>query len=190
LFVSRFFADFSRFFHQDGVRGMATDIAKAVVTAVDSLGYELVEFESSARGLLRVFIDSPKGISVEDCASVSNHLTRLFMVEGVEFERLEVSSPGLDRLLKTAADFERFRGQAAKVRLQQMTDGRRRFDGVIEAVEQGVVYFDLVEAEAVAGSAKAKPTRVRKAAGKPVATGKKISVPLEAIERARLIPEI
>ena len=68
------------------------------------LGYELVDLESSRGGLLRVFIDSPDGISVEDCARVSHRLTRLFAVENVEYERLEVSSPGLDRPLKRLED--------------------------------------------------------------------------------------
>ena len=65
---------------------------------VPALGYELVDWDMSARSrLVRVFIDKPAGVDVEDCASVSNHLTRLFAVENVDFERLEVSSPGLDR---------------------------------------------------------------------------------------------
>ena len=63
-----------------------------------ALGYELAGWESSPRsGLVRVFIDKPKGVDVEDCARVSHHLTRLFAVENVPFERLEVSSPGIDR---------------------------------------------------------------------------------------------
>jgi ribosome maturation factor RimP len=63
------------------------------------LGYELVDVETSRGGLLRVFIDSPRGITVEDCARVSNHLSRALPAEGIEYERLEVSSPGLDRPL-------------------------------------------------------------------------------------------
>ena len=74
------------------------------------LGYELVDLESSRGGLVRIFIDSPKGITVDDCARVSNHLTRAFAVEGVEYERLEVSSPGLDRPLKRPEDYQRFAG--------------------------------------------------------------------------------
>ena len=62
-----------------------------------SLGYELVDLEMSRSGLVRVFIDKPGGITVEDCAAVSNHLMRVFAVEGFDYERLEVSSPGLDR---------------------------------------------------------------------------------------------
>jgi ribosome maturation factor RimP len=78
-----------------------------IETTVVGLGYELVEFETSPRArLLRVFIDRPagaqaekSGISVEDCATVSSQLSRVFMVENVDYDRLEVSSPGLDRPL-------------------------------------------------------------------------------------------
>src|SRR6185312_16311439 len=64
---------------------------------VPALGYELVGFEFAANRMLRVYIDKPKGVDVEDCARVSNQLTRLFEVENIDFARLEVSSPGLDR---------------------------------------------------------------------------------------------
>ncbi|TMH26539.1 MAG: hypothetical protein E6H66_24870 [Betaproteobacteria bacterium] len=71
------------------------------------MGYELVDWDSSPRsGLLRVFIDKPNGVDVEDCARVSNHLTHLLAVEQIAYDRLEVSSPGLDRPLKRPAPAE------------------------------------------------------------------------------------
>ena len=111
--------------------------------ALAGLGYELVDLEASRGGLMRVFIDSPRGISVEDCARVSNHLTRLFAVENVDYERLEVSSPGLDRPLKRLEDYERFRGQKASVRLKLPREGRRRFEGVLAGVEDGAVVMEI-----------------------------------------------
>ena len=128
------------------------------------LGYELVDLESSRGGLLRVFIDAPSGITVDDCARVSNHLTRAFAVEGIDFERLEVSSPGLDRPLKRLEDFGRFAGQKASVRLRMPRDGRRRFEGVLVGVEDGNV---LLEVE-----------------------GEQLRFALAEIDRARLVPEI
>ena len=107
------------------------------------LGYELVDLESSRGGLLRIFIDSPSGITVEDCARVSNHLTRAFVVEGIEYERLEVSSPGLDRPLKRAEDYARFAGQNASVRLKLPRDGRRRFEGLLVGFEEGAVVLEV-----------------------------------------------
>ena len=77
----------------------------------------------SGRGLLRVFIDKPDGISVDDCQVVSNQLTRLFMVENVDYDRLEVSSPGLDRPLKKEADFVRFAGRKGATQAAH-ADGR------------------------------------------------------------------
>ena len=75
------------------------------------LGFELVDLQLSNRGrFLRIFMDKPGGITVDDCATVSRHLSRLLEVEGVDYDRMEVSSPGLDRPLRKAADFARFAG--------------------------------------------------------------------------------
>ena len=80
-----------------------------------SLGYELVDLEvSRSGGLIRIFIDRVGGVNVDDCAAVSNHLTRLFAVEEVDYGRLEVSSPGLDRPLRRPQDFRRFAGERDK----------------------------------------------------------------------------
>jgi ribosome maturation factor RimP len=103
---------------------------------VPALGYELVDWDMSARTRqIRVFIDKPDGVDVDDCARVSNHLTRLFAVENVDFERLEVSSPGLDRPLKRLADFDRFAGQEAQLTLSAPVDGARRIKGILRGTE-------------------------------------------------------
>lgn len=139
-------------------------LGEVIEQAVVGLGYELVDFESSPRArLLRVFIDKPEGINVDDCALVSNHLTRLFTVENIDYDRLEVSSPGLDRPLKKAADFERFAGQEAQLRTRLPLDGRRNFSGVLMGVRDGVVL--------VQGSEKS------------------FELPLEQIDKARLVPK-
>ena len=175
---------------------MSGDIQAIVGSTVGGLGYELVDFERNARGLLRVFIDKLGGFSIEDCANVSNHLSRVFAVEGVEFERLEVSSPGLDRPLTKLEDFQRFVGREAKVKLNAMIDSRKRFDGVIESVGANGISFRLIENAAKTAS---PPTVAAKGTGKVTAKGrpaadpadaKLIIVPVEIIDRARLIPEI
>lgn len=103
---------------------------------VPALGYELVDWDMSARSrLVRVFIDKPGGVDVEDCARVSNHLTRLFAVENVDFERLEVSSPGLDRPVKRLADYARFVGQEAQLTLSAPVDGARRIKGILRGTK-------------------------------------------------------
>lgn len=115
-------------------------VEEIIEQAVQGLGFELVDFETSPKGrLLRVFIDGPKGITVDDCATVSNHLTRLFAVENVDYDRLEVSSPGLDRPLKKLSDFERFAGHEAHVRIRVAIDGQRNFAGLLGGVSEGKV---------------------------------------------------
>ena len=117
---------------------------------VGGLGYRLADFEYINNGrMLRVFIEkihavgrSPAGVTLADCESVSRQLQRVFEVEGIEYDRLEVSSPGLDRRLKKAADFARFAGHEARVRLRHPVNGRRNFTGTVRAVEGDRVEFD------------------------------------------------
>ena len=111
------------------------------------LGYELVDLELSRGGLMRVFIDAPAGIGLHDCERVSHHLTRVLAVEGIDYERLEVSSPGLDRPLKRLEDFSRFAGRKASVRLKLPVDGRRRYEGTLVGVEEDKVVVDVEGAE-------------------------------------------
>jgi len=115
------------------------------------LGYEFVYSEVlQAQGrLLRVYIDSEKGISLDDCVFVSNHLTRVLVVEGIEFDRLEVSSPGLDRPLWRIADFERFVGQQCSLRTKIPVGGRKKFIGLIREVRDGLVDLELTDREGV-----------------------------------------
>ena len=109
------------------------------------LGYELVDWDMSARSrLVRVFIDKTHGVDIEDCARVSNHLTHLFAVENIDYQRLEVSSPGLDRPLKKAADFARFAGEEARLTLRESVDNAKRIKGRLRGLEGDAV---LVETE-------------------------------------------
>ena len=134
-------------------------------STVPAWGYELVDWDQSARSrLVRVFIDKPSGVDVEDCARVSNHLTRLFAVEDIDFERLEVSSPGLDRPVKRLADYARFAGQEAQLTLRAPVDGAKRIKGILRGTDG-----EDVLVETAAG--------VR-------------SFPFATITRARLVPAI
>ena len=137
-----------------------------VEPAVSGLGYELVDVQASNGGrLLRLFIDKPGGINVDDCAAVSRHLTRVLAVEGIDYERLEVSSPGLDRPLRKGADFARFAGQRAEVRMRTPdATGRRRFVGVLRAADGQRVQMEL--------------------------DGQTVALDLADLDRAKLIPEL
>jgi len=124
-----------------------------VERTVGGLGYELADFEYINGGrMLRVFIEKSHefnpglgqaGITVADCEAVSRQLQRVFEVEGITYDRLEVSSPGLDRKLKKAADFARFTGHEARVRLRSPVNGRRNFTGIVRAVEGERVEFEF-----------------------------------------------
>ena len=119
------------------------DVGQLIETTVTGLGYELVDVERSGRGMLRIFIDKPEGISVDDCQVVSNQLTRLFLVENVDYDRLEISSPGLDRVIKKVDDFMRFSGERAQIKLRMPIAGRKNFVGVISGVNDGVLQLDV-----------------------------------------------
>lgn len=116
-----------------------------IAKTVSGLGYELVDVERGERGILRVYIDFPaavaddKGpITVEDCATVSHQLSHVLTVENVDYERLEISSPGLDRPVRTMADFERFAGHECTVKLRVAMPGsanRKTFTGILRAPE-------------------------------------------------------
>ncbi|MBT9499390.1 MULTISPECIES: ribosome maturation factor RimP [Zoogloea] len=139
------------------------ELLKLIEQTAEGLGYELVDFETSPRGrLMRVFIDSPNGITVDDCATVSNQLTRIFEVENVDYDRLEVSSPGLDRPLRKPADFERFAGQEVQVRIRMPIANQRNFAGVLQGLKDNVVTLETEK-----GS---------------------MEIPFEEIEKARLVP--
>ena len=108
------------------------------------LGYEFVHLEAShSGGVIRVFIDRSGGVSVEDCATVSNHLTRLFAAEGVDYGRLEVSSPGLDRPLRRPKDFQRFAGERAQVRMRVPFQGRKNFVGILRGASDAQVKLEV-----------------------------------------------
>jgi ribosome maturation factor RimP len=121
-------------------------LADVIEKTISGLGYELVDFEASPRGrLLRIYIDLAdhvRGVTIEDCEAVSRHLTRLLAVEGYDYDRLEVSSPGMDRPLKKPADFARFAGQEIRVRLHVPVNGQRNFTGLLGGLDDGRLCLD------------------------------------------------
>ena len=117
-------------------------LSALIEKTVTGLGYELVDFEQAARGLVRVYIDVPaqeeRAVTVEDCEKVTHQLLHVLTVENANYERLEVSSPGLDRPLKKLADYVRFAGHEAVVKLRMPMPGaanRKSFQGVLHEPE-------------------------------------------------------
>lgn len=141
-------------------------MAEVVERTLAGMGYELVDTQASNHGrLLRIFIDRPGGITVDQCAEVSRHLTHVFAVEGIDYDRLEVSSPGLDRPLRKASDFGRFAGRRIEVRMRLPdATGRRRFVGTLTGLAGDAA---TVEVE-----------------------GRALSLKLDEMERARLVPDL
>ena len=174
---------------------------------VAALGYELVEVERAPGGLLRVTIDHPavegepeRFITVDDCERVTRQLQHVLEVEGLPYERLEVSSPGLDRPLKSAADFRRFQGEQVEVTLKEPFKGRKRFRGELMAAETG---WRLVLAPTAAVAAAKKHAASRSAQARATASGAPAAAPAEApgeekvlsftldeVRDARLVPVI
>ena len=123
------------------------DLNALLEMTVVGLGYELVDVEMSPRGrTIRVFIDLPgkeSGVDVDDCARVSNQLSRLLDVENVDYDCLEISSPGLDRVVKKPEDFQRFAGHDIQIKLRIPQGGRRNFQGELIGLTDGKVSLRL-----------------------------------------------
>ena len=142
-----------------------SDLYGLIDKTVTQLGYELVDLEVSNRGkLLRLFIDKPEGITIDDCVLVSNQLGNVLAVENdIDYDRLEVSSPGLDRVLKKEADFIKFVDAKASIKLRMPMEGRKNFVGVLKGLVDGNVSIEV--------------------------EGALVVVPFSNIDKARLVPE-
>lgn len=113
-------------------------------STLQGMGYELIEVERLAHNkLLRIFVDKEGGINIDDCVAISNHLSSLFAVENIDFGRLEVSSPGLDRPLRKEADFLRFNGETVKLKLRVPIQGQRNFVGVLRETNNGLIKIEV-----------------------------------------------
>ena len=187
--------------------GIAADLYGTIERTVEGLGYELVDVERLAAGLLRVTLDAPQGVRLEDCEKVSRQLTHLFAVEEVDYDRLEVSSPGLDRPLKRARDFGRFVGSEVQVQLAEAIPaegaslGRKRLRGRLLELS-GAPGAERVRVELTPDEpAPARPGRGTgraMKASKAVKAGKKVErvaavvveFALADVVKAKLVPEL
>jgi ribosome maturation factor RimP len=177
-----------------------------VEQTVAGLGYDLIEIERSAGGLLRITIDLPwsppvegqpvveQFINVEDCEKVNRQLQFALEVDGIEYKRLEISSPGIDRPLRHVKDFERFTGQVIDITLKapmgaaangQVSANRKKFRGTLERVtaSDGVVGWQIVWSDAP------EPKPGQKVSKKRVAPPlQALGFALDELREARLAP--
>lgn len=145
---------------------------QVVESAALDLGFELVDLERTPGGITRVFIDTldhERLVTVDDCELLSRQLMHQLPVEGFDFQRLEVSSPGLDRPLTKHAHYVRFAGLPIKLRLKMPLEGRRNFEGLLQVSPQGAL---SLEYEGKGGELL------------------QLNFELDEIERARLVPQV
>ena len=145
------------------------ELAKLLEPTVEGLGYELIDIEvrlGGKGGLLRLFIDKPDGIDLDDCEQVSLAVSALLDVEDPVpgNYNLEVSSPGLDRKLTKVEHFQRFAGETVKVQMRFPIEGRRRFRGTLVASDEDNIVVEV--------------------------DGESHSLPLKTIDTARLVPDV
>ena len=154
------------------------EVAERVARSID---LEVVEVEMRGGGksrMLRVFIDKPAGVTHEDCANLSREVSTILDVENLVpggSYVLEVSSPGLDRRLFRAADFERFKGSRVKLTTKEPVNGNRHFEGRLKQFAAGRLTLD------VAGSGRKH---------RPDGGGERLEIELANVEKANLVPEI
>ena len=145
------------------------EIAKLLAPTIERLGYELIDLEANVGGkggLIRLFIDKPEGIDLEDCEKVSLAVSALLDVEDPipGNYNLEVSSPGLDRKLTKIEHFQRFAGEIVKVQMRFPIEGRRRFRGTLVSSDDENIVVEV--------------------------DGESHSLPLKTIDTARLVPVV
>lgn len=145
------------------------ELTALLAPTVERLGYELSDLEArlgTGSGVIRLFIDHPDGIALDDCEKVSKAVSALLDVEDPipgHYE-LEVSSPGLDRKLTKIEHFQRFTGQTVKVQMRFPIDGRKRYRGTLKSVDHGNIVVDV--------------------------DGETFTLPMTTIDTARLVPEL
>jgi len=174
-----------------GVTKLTSEFAALVERTVAGLGYELVDLERAGQGLLRVTLDTPQpgGIGLDDCERVSRQLAHLFAVENVDYDRLEVSSPGLDRPLRGARDFARFVGSEVALQLHAPHDGRRKLRGTVVAAggEPGAEWVRLRESPPVDAAKTRSRPKTKKA---PPPELPEYELRLAEVDKARLVPQV
>jgi ribosome maturation factor RimP len=121
------------------------DLETLIEKLVTQLGYELVDFETVNGGqILRIYIDKGDLIDIEDCTKVSNHVNNVLSVEtDYDYERLEVSSPGLDRVIKKLNDFDRFKGEKIKIKTRFAIENRKNFKGILSGTKGKSIMIEV-----------------------------------------------
>jgi ribosome maturation factor RimP len=124
-------------------------VSKLLEQVIPSLGYDLVEIEITPAKIIRVFIDKEDGITIDDCENVSNHLSNLLLVEEIDYNRLEISSPGLERALKKLTDFNKSIGKLVKIKTKEAINNEKIFIGTITLINGNLITIKTIKHELV-----------------------------------------
>jgi len=170
----------------------------AVERTVVGMGYELVDAEKGAGGLLRVYIDhgadpsdaTQPAITVDDCEKVTRQLQHVLEVEGCSYERLEVSSPGLDRPLRKAADYVRFAGEQVEITLKEPFKGRKKYRGELQTLEGEGAFRLVLPSQRAPAKPGAKVSAKRSAAAADPQAEQALDFSLDEVREARLVPVV
>lgn len=145
---------------------MKDELITLLEPSINAMGFDLIELEYAAGGeLLRIYIDIDRGVTVDDCEAVSRQVSGILDVEDPIPGRytLEVSSPGIDRPLRTLGHFAHFAGERVKLQMDAPINGRRRYKGELLGVDGEMIRIDV--------------------------DGKQVELPFDRIEKARLAPK-
>jgi ribosome maturation factor RimP len=187
----------------DAAAGAFTPWRETVAATVAGLGYELVDIERVPSGTLRVYIDRVPGrayasgdgefVTVDDCEQVTRQLQYALEVDTVSYTRLEVSSPGLDRPLRTEADYERFAGQEVSLTLKLPFQGRKVWKGVLGRAEEGGGWCLLLTERKPVGKPGARLARrpvAAKQASAAEPAAQVLGFTIDEVREARLVPVV
>ena len=127
------------------IKGFSTrmKLQEILEQTIPGLGYELVDVEISPTKTIRIFIDKDGGVNIDDCEKVSNHLGNVLLAETIDYNRLEISSPGLDRPLRKLQDFIKFTGKLVKIKTREIIGDQKVFQGIIQAINDNEITIEI-----------------------------------------------
>ena len=173
----------------------ADRVFKVVESSVVPLGYEVIDIETDNSGLIRIYVDLLDGtrdVNLKDCELITKQLVYLFPVEGISYERLEVSSPGIDRKLTKVRHFERFIGAMVKLKFRDLVDGKKNYVGLLgkKSIKNHSVDMIKQESTELNNNNDDKTNSIFFIQEKGTNGADKVEFGIEQLEHARLVEEI
>jgi ribosome maturation factor RimP len=169
-------------------------VLKVVESSVVPLGYEVIDIELDNTGLIRIFVDLIDGmreINLKDCELITRQLVYLLPVEGIKYERLEVSSPGVDRRLTKVHHFERFIGAKVKLKFRDLVAGKKNYIGVLgKLCADNLLELNTTKTPHIDDIRSDNPSSLFYIEENGVNGSERIEFAVDQLEQARLVEEI